>query len=351
MAKNATIRDVAKLAGTSLATVSRVLNDLDYPVKAELRERVCWAAAQLDYVPNNVARSLRSESGRDIGLVIPNISNPFYLQAMVGVNDVLIKNTYCTLLCNTMRSVEQEWMYLRQLYERRVRGVILSSVDESGDTVKEYTRKGMQLVLLDQKLADSDCTSINFDSRMGARMATEHLISLGHKKIAFATMPMTLWTRSEIYKGYQDALLAAGLPCREELIYCVQLEGHESEGDSIELEAGMQMAQRFLADGCPATAILCINDMLAMGTIKTLMKNGLRVPEDISVFGFDDIPFASAFQPSLTTVHCPAVETGWLAATMLLNAINGGSEEMNVSMNLSPSLVLRDTVAPPAPQK
>lgn len=348
MGNHATIRDVAKLAGVSLATVSRVLNNADYPVKAELRQRVKEAAEQLEYIPNSMARSLRSDGVQDVGLVIPNITNPFYLQAMMGINDVLSKNLYCTVLCNTMRDPEQERLYLRQLYERQIKGVILSSVDDSGDTIKEYIRKGMQFVLLDQKLVGLDCTSINFDSRVGARMAVEHLIALGHRRIAFATLPMTRWTRIEIHNGYQDALLTAGIPCDESLIYTLDTKEQPGGQDDIELEAGVRIAESFLKDGCPATAILCINDMLAMGIIKTLLKNGLRVPEDVSVFGFDDIPFAGTFQPSLTTIHCPAVETGRLAAMMLLNGLNGDGEELSVSMNLSPSLVLRDTVAPPA---
>ncbi len=350
MGNHATIRDVAKLAGVSLATVSRVLNNSDYPVKAELRQRVKEAAEQLDYIPNSMARFLRSDGIQDVGLVIPNITNPFYLQAMTGVNDVLAKNIYCTVLCNTMRDVEQERLYLRQLYERQIKGVILSSVDESGDTVKEYTRKGMRFVLLDQKLAGVECTGINFDSRVGARMAVEHLISLGHRRIAFVTLPMTRWTRIEIYNGYQDALLTAGIPRDPSLIYTLPSDEQSNGLDDVELEAGSRIAERFLQDGCPATAIMCINDMLAMGIIKTLMKNGLKVPGDVSVFGFDDIPFARVFQPSLTTVHCPAVETGRLAAMMLLNMLMDDAEEMSVSMNLAPSLVLRDTVAPPAPE-
>ena len=165
MGKQATIRDVAKLAGVSLATVSRVLNESDYPVREELRQKVRAAVEELDYVPNAVARSLRREAVKDIGLVIPNVSNPFYLQTMLGVNDVLSKNECSMILCNTLRDVEQERGCLRQLYERQTRGVILSSVDESGDVVMEYSRRGMRFVLLDQKLTGVESTGINFDSR------------------------------------------------------------------------------------------------------------------------------------------------------------------------------------------
>lgn len=347
MEKQATIRDVARLAGVSLATVSRVLSDGDYPVSAELKQRVRDAVAQLGYVPNTVARSLRQDVSRDIGLVIPNISNPFYLQTMLGINDALNKKDYSLILCNTMRNAQQERVYLRQLFERKVRGIILSSVDENADIVEEYGKKGMKFVLLDQKITGMESTGINFDSRAGARMATEHLISLGHSRIAFATMPMTRWTRTEMHMGYRDALVLAGLGYDSRLVYERMPEKLAAYAD-FELEAGKMIAESFLADGCPATAIVCINDMLAIGLIKTLKARGVRVPEDVSVFGFDDIPFASTFEPSLSTVHYPAIETGRLAAMMLMDTLESGSGEMPVSMQLAPSLVIRETVAPPS---
>ncbi len=347
MEKQATIRDVARLAGVSLATVSRVLSDGDYPVSAELKQRVRDAVAQLGYVPNTVARSLRQDVSRDIGLVIPNISNPFYLQTMLGINDALNKKDYSLILCNTMRNAQQERVYLRQLFERKVRGIILSSVDENADIVEGYGKKGMKFVLLDQKINGMESTGINFDSRAGARMATEHLISLGHSRIAFATMPMTRWTRTEMHMGYRDALVLAGLGYDPRLVYERMPEKLAAYAD-FELEAGKMIAESFLADGCPATGIVCINDMLAIGLIKTLKSKGIRVPEDVSVFGFDDIPFASTFEPSLSTVHYPAIETGRLAAMMLMDTLESGSGEMPVSMQLAPSLVIRETVAPPS---
>ena len=347
MEKQATIRDVARLAGVSLATVSRVLNDADYPVSAQLRQRVRDAMDRLGYVPNAMARSLRRDISRDIGLVIPNISNQFYLQTLLGINDVLGKKDYHLILCNTMRDPAQERKYLRQLFERKVRGIILSSVDENADIVEEYVKKGMKFVLLDQKITGMESTSINFDSRAGARMATEYLLSLGHSRIAFATLPMTRWTRSEMHMGYRNALVVAGVPYDPGIVYEQMPEAVAPYAD-LELEAGKIIAESFLKDGCPATAILCINDALAIGLIKTLRKHGVRVPEDVSVFGFDDIPIAGTFEPSLTTVHYPAIETGRLAAMMLMDNLESGAADSPVSMQLTPTLVIRDTVAPPA---
>lgn len=347
MEKQATIRDVARLAGVSLATASRVLSDASYPVSAELNQRVREAAIQLDYVPNTMARSLRRDVSKDIGLVIPNISNQFYLQTMLGINDVLAKKDYNLILCNTMRNPQQERAYLRQLFERKVRGIILSSMDENADIVREYGKKGMKFVLLDQRITGMESTGINFDSRAGARMATEYLVSLGHSRIAFATLPMTRWTRTQMHLGYREALVLAGVNYDPSLVYERMPENRTPYAD-YELEAGQMIAEAFVQDNCPATAIVCINDMLAIGLIKTLQRHGIRIPEDVSVFGFDNIPFASTFEPSLSTVHYPAVETGRLAAMMLVDNLESDSTEMPLSMQLTPSLVIRDTVAPPA---
>lgn len=343
MGKRATIRDVANLANVSLATVSRVLNDSSYPVSPELKQKVREAAEQLQYIPNG-SRGLSYGQQRDIGLILPNITNQFYMQTMLGVGDVLVKQGYHMILCNTVRSPKQERAFVQQLYNRGVKGVILSSVDENADIVDEYGRKGMKFVLLDQKISKLECSGISFDSREGARIATQYLLEQKHKNIAFATLPMNRWTRTEMYKGYQSALRSAGIPVSRKLIYERRPE-EVPNYSNLDLEAGCLIAREFLRAGCPATAIVCINDMLAIGIIRTLMQNGVKVPEDVSVVGFDDIPFAGIFMPALTTVHCSAVEMGRLAALMLLDSFENERNEAPVSMRLAPTLVVRDSVA------
>lgn len=347
MEKKITIKEVAKAAGVSVATASRALNDPAYPVNAQLRQRVKQVAEQLEYVPNAVARALREKGYQDVGLVIPNVSNPFYLQAMLGIDEVLSKSNYSILLCNTMRDAGKERDCLRRLYERQAKGVILSSVENSSQHITEYMKKGMKFVLLDQMFSGVSCPGINFDSRAGARIAVEHLIAMGHRSIGFVTLPLTRWTRMEMYRGYQDALLAAGLPNDGALLFKCEATpgGHETD---MELQAGKELALAFLAQGCPTTALLCVNDMVAIGLIQTLNHQGLKVPEDVSVIGFDDIPLAAAFYPALTTVHYPAIETGRLAALMLLESLSSSAaSDLSMSMKLTPQLVHRDTVAPP----
>lgn len=344
MAKHITIRDVANQAGVSIATASRALNDPSYPVNSQLRQRVKEAAERLEYVPNQMARSLRENTSRDIALVIPNISNPFYLQTMLGINNVLLKQNYNLILCNTMRDVEQERQYLRQLFERRISGVILSSVEKNADMVHEYTRKGMKFVLLDQLVSGSGCPGIDFDSCAGARMAMEYLISMGHKCIAFGTLPMTRWTRIEMRRGYEEALRTANIEYDPALIYECSPNDVDPDGD-LELQVGHRIGQLLACAQPRPDAIMCVNDMVAIGVIQTLLKAGIRIPEDISVMGFDDIPFAGAFLPALTTVHYPAMETGRLAALMMMDILSSGGKEMSLSVSLTPKLVIRDTVS------
>lgn len=341
--KRATIADVARLAGTSITTVSRVLNDVKYPVSAELRQRVRDAAAAVDYVPNAMARSLKGNTINDIGVVIPNISNPFYLQTILGINSIAFVNGYNLLLCNTMRDVEKEREYLQQLFERQVRGVILSSVDDDAGVVRKYMKRGMRFVLLDQLIDDIDCSCINFDSRKGARMAVKYLADQGHRRIALVTTPLTRWTRNEVYKGYRDSLESSGLSYSDDLLYVSGPE-LEDEISDYEIGSGRALAKKFVENPNGVTAALCINDMVAFGFINELSRHGIRVPDHLSVVGFDDIPFAETFLPPLTTVRYPSHETGRLAAMMLLDNIQHGSERLPLDMSLVPRLIIRDTV-------
>ena len=343
MEKQSTIRDVARLAGVSVATVSRVLCDSDYPVSPQLKQRVREAAQSLNYVPNAMAKSLRKSECRDVGVVIPGIANPFYLQAVRGINEVLSQNGYSMILCDTQNDPQRERMYLQQLAQRQVSGVILSSARDDEASVGEYAGRGLRFVTLDQKIEDIDCPSINFDSRAGARMATEHLLAMGHRRIAFATLPLTRWTRTQMLQGYKDALAVAGIPFEESFVYVCAEKPPQPYLDR-ESYAGQKIAEEILRDGKNVTATLCVNDMLAIGLMNSFLKNGLRIPEDISVVGFDDIPFAQLYTPALPTVRYPAMETGRLAATVLLDPMIHTSQNAPLAMNLTPQLVVRDTV-------
>lgn len=351
MSKFVTIRDVAKKAGVSITTVSRVLNDVNYPVRPELRKRVRQAADQLDYVPNSSAQQLRRDMCKDIALIIPNISNPFYLQAMLGVNDALFSRDYNLIFCNTTHDPAKERHYLQQLASRQVKGVILSSVSENNaELVQKLIGRGMKFVLLDQILPNVSSPCIHYDSCAGSHLAVEHLLKAGHRKIAFATTPLVRFTRMEVYRGYQQALAKSGITPQDSLLYECAIN-KTGRGTDYEVNVGRQIAADFIKDGCPATAILCINDMVAIGLIQALVQNGIRVPQDVSVVGFDDVPNAGACLPALTTVRYPAQEAGRLAAILMMDTLENNEEQGSLSMYMTPTLVERDSVAPPAKKK
>lgn len=340
MDKPSTIYDVAKLAGISVATASRVLSGSNYPVSAATRQKIRDAATRLNYVPNTLAKSLRHRTNPDVGVVLPSVSNPFYQQALIGISDVLTQNDCNIILCNTNLSADKEHTCLRQLYERQVKSVILSSVDTSSDVIREFSQKGMRFVLLDQFFEDLETPGLRFDTYTGAKLAVEHLIQQGHKKIAFGTTSLDTWTKKQMFRGYRDALLSAGLEYDPQLLFECPVEAILTSTDQ-DLGIGRQIAFAYLNSDRSATAVFCINDMAAVGVIRTLEIRNIHVPEDLSIVGFNDIPIAAAYNPPLTTVSYPAANAGRLAAMMLTDTL---APEMALAMNLVPQLMERKSV-------
>lgn len=335
-----TIYDVAKLAKTSATTVSRVLSGSDYPVSPPLRARIIEAAKKLNYSPNVLARSLKKNTSLDIGVIIPTISNPFYSSVILGIEKEVNKKGYNLLLYNTFRDIEKERRCLQSLYEKQIEGVIISPLGH--ESIKEYIEKGLNFVLLDQKIDDIECSIINFDCFKGAYIAAEYLIKNGHKKIAFVSSPLTKWTRREIFKGYKRALEDNNIAIREEYFLIGSYE-EEVEEEGFEFKNGKLMADEFVKRKLDATAVCAVNDMTAFGFIQQMAIHGKRIPRDLSVIGFDDISFAKMFSPPLTTVQYPAYEVGKLAAKLLLDKLLGNNDS-NMSINLHPKLIIRDSV-------
>lgn len=341
--KRATIKDVAAASGTSIATVSRVLSNADYPVSAELRSRVEAAASQLSFSYTVAPRQSRNQDIREIALIIPNLSNPFYMQTIEGISSVCYEKKYQLVLCDSQWDASREIFFLQDLYNRRINGVIISSISDSPLPLAGYRERGMSVIQLDQRFDEDAGLNINYDSRLGARLAVRHLIEKGHKRIAFASTPLTRWTRKEIYKGYTEQLKKAEIEPDEKLVFISSPE-NLVDRDNYEVQAGEDIARRIVESKSDVSAVFCVNDMVAFGLICGFKKYGKSVPEDISVVGFDDIPFANIFMPPLTTVHCPAYETGRLSAIMLIDQLQSGSSSVPLNMHLQPTLVERGSV-------
>lgn len=348
--KRVTIRDVARHAGTSPATVSRVLSEEGYPVGDELSARVRKAVEELEYEYTPQNRSASDGKGgalkkhtKTIGFVLPNISNPFYSQAITGVENVARQRGYQVMICNTLRDKARERRYLQMLLDMGIRHIILSSIDLKADNIREFSEKGMEFVLLEQQVDDDvNCYHINFDMYSGAVMAVDHLVKCGHRKIALATTPLIRWTRMQVYKGYVAALKAAGLQYDDRQVFISSSE-HEVEEEGYDILAGRQLGQMIAERRDEFTAVLCVNDITSAGLIQGLNNAGVRIPEDLSLVSMDDIPFASVFRPELTTIRYPTYEGGKLAAMLLFDRMEGNSK-YSLNLNIEPLLITRKSV-------
>ena len=344
MAKNrkkVTISDIAKIAGVSIATVSRVLSRSDYPVSEELKRKIIDIANQVGYKPNVFGQMLRKGRSCEIGIIVPSITNPFYSQLLSAAEQQCLSQGYVPFICNSMSNQQLELNQLSMLEERSVAGIILSSV--SSDEVLMERLKGVQmpLILFDQSFDGYKGDCIQFDFFKGAYLATEYLIQCGHRDIVFASGELDRRSRCLMDEGYKQALKDSNLSVsKRKIIYTsTEEENFEKKDYYLGQELGKLLLQKeYLPD-----AVVTINDIIAIGLINYLKHEGIQVPHDLSVMGFDDIATCEMVTPPLSTIHQPAVETGSLAAKVLINRI----EDMNhktVQIMMQPSLVERDSV-------
>jgi LacI family transcriptional regulator len=296
---SATLRDVADAAGVSIATVSRVLTGAR-PSRPATRDRVLEAAAQLEYRPSAPARALKLQQTHTLGLLITDIENPFFPEVVRAVEDAAHLRGYAVLLCNATDDPERELAYIELLLERRVDGIIVAASQVSSRHAALLARAPVPVVLVNGDAPRSGLASITSDNRGGARLATEHLLGLGHRRLGHITAPRSNAAAALRLGGVRDALRAAGIP-RDTL--------EVTEGDAH--VAGGERATRELLERAPGTtAIVCYNDLTAIGALRALRAIGCAVPRDVSVVGFDDIDLARWTDPPLTTIAQQKGEMG-----------------------------------------
>ncbi|MDR7420044.1 MAG: LacI family DNA-binding transcriptional regulator [Armatimonadota bacterium] len=326
-----TIHDVAQAAGVSVATVSRVVSGSVHHVRPETRARVQAAVTQLRYRPNLVARGLKQRVTHTVGLIVPDISNPFFPAIARGVEDVASRAGKGVLLCNTDEDLTKERAYLNLLDTRMVDGLIFATVGTNPGHLRMLRRRGVPVVLIARAPRGVGIDAVLVDNRRGTREATEHLLRLGHRKIAFIGGPTTLPDAAERRTGYEEALAAAGIPVAPALI---RDGGFRAEGGAAAV--GALLDQRV-----PFTAIVAANDLMAIGAMEKLRRRGRRIPDDVAIVGFDDITFARLVEPRLTTVAQPKYRMGCLAMERLLEVIGGDRRPRRAV--LEPKLVVRDS--------
>jgi DNA-binding LacI/PurR family transcriptional regulator len=309
-----TMKDVAQRAGVALSTVSYVLNGSG-PVADDRRTKVLEAVRALGYLPNESARSLKRHSVATIGLVVPDLVNQYFAMIAEGVEQAASEKDVLVVFCTPEATGGGESWNSRLLRSQRLDGLIyLSGANTRMEPLIELTRVG-PVVLVDEMLPGFNLPSVVSQNRRGAREIAAHLTSLGHSRLAILGGPTELWTAEQRLSGYREAIAAAGLDPDAMPLFI---------GD-YRMASGEYLAAKAL--NCPAperpTALICANDLMAIGAIAYCRQVGLRVPEDISVVGFDDLPFASLLTPSLTTVRQPAREMGIEAVKLLLSLVDG----------------------------
>jgi len=340
----ATLADVARLAGVVAMTASRALNQSGY-VSQDVRQRVLKAAEKLKYRPNMLARQLKGQRLSAIGILLPDIANPFSTELVRGVKQVFDVAGYTTFIATSDRSIEQEKASLQSFIDHRVDGLIIATRGtKMGDEVlKDISRQGIPVAAIGRpvKLATVDC--VTADHWQGAFDAVTHLISLGHKRIGFIGIAPEDRLSLRRYQGYAAALEQAGIPVQNQ--YTVGPPDAPAFATQEDGFAGMMCLAKL---NRPPTAVFARNDFAAIGAIRAAHKLGMRVPEDVAIAGFDNIPLAAYTTPPLTTVEQPIIEQGAAAATLLLNRIAGESRgaARNICMNCS--LIVRESTDPRA---
>lgn len=302
--------DVARLAGTSTAVVSYVLNDGPRPVSAATRARVLEAVEQLGYRPNGVARSLRARNTRALGLIVPDSSNPYFALIARAIEDAAYARGYAVLIGNAMDDATRELTYVRTFVDRRVDGILYIPTG-GGESVAELTRAGVPTVMLDRIDSALEASSVTPDNVGGAVLATEHLIEHGHRRIACLGGPVDLWPAQERRRGWATAMRTAGLTAPKSLV------GHGAFG----IEAGYRAALRLLRKRSRPTALFASADDQAIGALRAAHEIKLRVPADLAIVSFDGITEAAFTVPSLSCVRQPIRDISDRAVTLLLDRV------------------------------
>ena len=337
------IRDVAELADVSTATVSHVLNGTRY-VSPRLTERVQTALVELDYRPDAVAQSLRRRRTMTLGLLLPSVEIPFFASVVYSIERSASEQGYNIILCDSDWQMPTEEAHLRDLLARRVDGLMCISASMSAAEIGPVIEGGTPVVMFERQMPDIGLDAVGIDNERGAYEATMHLLKLGHRRIGLVRGMAISTVSDERLRGCRRALAEEGIafddgsprnggPESSGLLFC---------GDFLP-ETGWQAAERFLSLSEPPSAIFAFNDLMAMGVLHRLNEAGLRVPEDVAVVGFDDIPLSRYMGPGLTTVRQPLAQMGRSAVKLLLQRIAGDGLAQAQYIKFKPELVIRSS--------
>jgi LacI family transcriptional regulator len=338
MTRPITMREIAERARVSIGTVSHVINDTA-KVRPQLRERVLEAVQSLGYQPSALAQGLRKKRTNMLGMVIPDITNPFFPGVVRGVEDVAYKRSFRLILCNADNDPSKEASYVRQLRSYHIAGLLIipaAGPDIAGH-LRAYTTASVPVVCIDRVPEGWKGDSVLVANEEGAYLATKHLLDQGHRRLGVITGPLNLTNAEERLKGFTRALREAGIKIDPEFV-------QEAQFDSA---SGYQAAFRLLRMLPRPTAIFACNDLIAFGLLQAVRELGLRCPDDVSIAGFDSLEFTNFTDPSLTSVYQPGYQLGATAARLLLQRVDG-MRSAPKQVSLPTELRKRNSVGPPA---
>jgi LacI family transcriptional regulator len=336
--KKVTIRQIAEVANVSLSTVSRALRN-DPRANRDTVERVLRVAKELNYYPDSLAKGLRQNKTNTIGIIFNDLNNPFYSEVLGVIGAALNRGSYSMIISYSHYDAAQERANIVSMLSKRVDGIILSPINDQTENVRLLEENGIAYVLIDCYPHFPGTAYVYSDHGMGARMATEHLISRGHRDILLLTGPPTRCMAGYFIDNYRRTLQESGIPVREELIV---------HADDLSIDSGYQTFKKLLTGSSEYpnlefTAVVTISDLLAIGIYKLANELKFRIPDDYSVIGYDNVEIASVLSPPLTTIHQPRKRIGIESLAMLLHKIENGSAE-NRSVVFPPHLVRRGSV-------
>lgn len=331
MSRRLTIADVAELAGVSYQTVSRVINEKP-DVSPETRQRVLEIIEETGYRPSGLARGLATAHTATIGLVVPDIANPFFSDLAREIEQSAYKKGYSVFFCNTNEDPTREIDVLNTLEEKHVDGVIICGLRQENARMKKVLARLPAVVLVNRQLNGTDYPTVMIDNTEGAKQAVRHLVHLGRRSIGLLAGPKTSYSGACREMGYRQAMAEANLSVKDGWRqYCRPT-----------VEDGVITAQTLLALHPELSALFCYNDLLAVGALQACSRHGLKVPTDVAIVGFDDIQLAALVTPALTTCRIPRVEVGRQAVELLLRKIQG--EELNPrTVIISSELIIRES--------
>jgi LacI family transcriptional regulator len=322
------LRDVAKAAKVSVGTVSNVLNRPEV-VAPETLARVQGTIKDLGFVPNGFARHLRSGHSRTLGLIVPDVANPFFTEVARGVEDAASKRDYAVFLCNSDESASKEDRYINVLIQQQVRGVLITPADMKSDRLDAMRDRGIAVALVDREIKGRKQCSVSVDDVHGGQLGIEYLTGLGHTDIAWVCGPDSIPQVADRGAGVAKAAKFAG--AKVETIRVSLMNTTQGE----------EAAKKILALKTIPTAIFCANDLVALGVMRTLRENKFKIPEQVSVLGYDDIEFAASAAVPLSSISQPAYQMGVTAADLLLNECEEADTHEHQQIRFQPQLVER----------